>query len=999
MADSKAAPEIGAPGLSRSESTTLKGRLIVVTNRLPVKFGTTPGGRLDRTLRVSDGGLVSALNNLGDDYDMVWIGWVGMPVDNKEDLAWMNSELKVRRCVPVFLRPEVADDYYNGFCNNVLWPLLHYVPVPIEGIEKASKEWAGYAEANALFAKAVLSVYRPGDFVWVHDYHLMLLPTILRQARPGMRIGFFSHVPFPSSEVYRVLPCRRELLGGVLQSDLIGFQTHDYVRHFRNTAVRSLGAAATARGLRRMGHVAQLGAFPIGINPDRFLKCLETPACKALIRRFREMYRGQKVILGVDRLDYIKGIPLKIKAFDRFFADNPKWIGKAVLIQIAVPSRGKVSEYKKLKRATHELVGRVNGKYSELGSGSVPIHYLDKAIPFVQLCALYHIADSLIVTSVRDGMNLVSFEYVVCQRERHGVLILSEFAGAAQSLGAGCVRINPWDIPQTARAIKYALELGEDDRKRFHDYAFEHVRRCNTRQWARGFIRKLKAIEKRETRERERAEADASLVPAAVPPQLDRQEVIDAFFRAGRRLLIYGVHGTLANAVQLEGLPRQRFGYIKCTEKVKQDIDRVASDPYTTLVLLSSSPRETLERAYGSTSAWLAAENGYFLSVPDPRRRKRRWKVIQDRVDLSWRKKVYEVFQHYTERVPSSFICNHETSIEWHYHDADAEYAKPQAHDLVSHLRSGPLLNTNTEIIDADSIVRIQPLGVSKGVGAVKVIERVQRAHRQQFVKNVKRMQRRLLLQSKHGLSQLAKTPPPSRSIDFIMCVGKLTRKDEDIFRMLNSMSNSAELAGGGRSRTLSTTSGGSGRPRSPRVGAGPFPTTAAAAAAPTNPQRMPRVSRPLSAPPGSEGLVEWDSPADRERAEKASASVDPSNVRAHLGGASPSSVDGSPSVGGTAAAGGTTTLYSSTASIESALPSDAKRVRAGRIGPRASVLLQKSPKLVVFTATVGRRQSHARYHLPSVEDSVGLLGVLGNHLDKRRKAKVRLGLQRAQPE
>ncbi|GAB5364753.1 hypothetical protein AAMO2058_000997100, partial [Amorphochlora amoebiformis] len=718
-----------------------KQRLIVVTNRLPVSLNTDKKDKDKKSkpkLKISDGGLVSALKNLSHVYHMVWIGWVGSTVDDMAEREWVKSELVKQNCHPVFLPESIAEGYYNGFCNNVLWPLFHYIPVPIEGIRLASKQWGAYCEANALFGKTVMEVWKEGDVVWVHDYHLMLLPSILRSAQPKMTIGFFSHVPFPSSEIYRILPVRKEILEGVLSSTLVGFHTHDYVRHFVSTCVRALGTSAVEKGVRHRDRVTKIAAFPIGITPEKFLKCLETESVKARLQELKSLYRGQKMILGVDRLDYIKGLPLKLKAMERFFADNSEWVGKVVLLQIAVPSRGAVDEYKKLKRQTHEMVGRINGQFGSFETG-VPVHYLDKAVPFDQLCALYRFADALLVTSVRDGMNLVAYEYIVCQREKHGVLILSEFAGAAQSLGAGCVQVNPWNVNECAQAIKYALEMKDEEKERFHTYAFDHVMTHDTQTWAKEFLSSLMRNDEEEASEK----VTPRHKHLSIPVQLSITQVVKEFKAASQRLVIYGVHGTLSHTTRQEGILTGGYGYLQIAESVQKNVMTLAADPQTILVLISNSSRAMMAKAFGKTKAWLGAENGFFLSKPSEFYVEnqgeeqqgitivgsRRWEYTQENLDLSWKRNVMEVFEYFRERTPQSFIRNLETSVEWHYHDVpDKVFAKMQANELVGHLRSGPLLNTNTEINDTDSIVRIRHLGVSKGAGAVDIIEEIQMA-------------------------------------------------------------------------------------------------------------------------------------------------------------------------------------------------------------------------------------------------------------------------------
>lgn len=446
--------------------------------------------------------------------------------------------------------------YYNGYCNNVLWPLFHYVPLPFEArldeTTNVQSQWVAYQRANKLFANAVLSKYQDGDAVWCHDYHLLLLPSLLREQVPKargragarelnfpgaalsffcavpdltshratcsaaqllapscaaaeaplssplrpaniptlqMKVGWFLHTPFPSSEIYRTLPLREELLHSVLKADLVGFHTYDYARHFVSACTRILGLEGTPEGVGDSGSTTRVAAFPIGIDPERFLRALNTEAVKQHIAELRARFSGRKIMLGVDRLDMIKGIPQKLLGFEKFLEEHPEWRDRVLMVQIAVPTRVNVREYKRLTNQVHEIVGRINGRFGTLAS--VPIHHLDRSLPFEELCALYAITDVCIITSLRDGMNLVSYEYVACQSKNAGVLILSEFAGAAQSLGAGAILINPWNVKDVAAAIEDALTMSEKERRERHRQNFGHVFMHTAQAWADTFVSEL----------------------------------------------------------------------------------------------------------------------------------------------------------------------------------------------------------------------------------------------------------------------------------------------------------------------------------------------------------------------------------------------------------------------------------------------------------------------------------------------------------------------------
>ncbi|WWC67150.1 alpha,alpha-trehalose-phosphate synthase [UDP-forming] 1 [Kwoniella pini CBS 10737] len=546
-------------------------RLIVVSNRLPVTISKDGNGEYH--FKMSSGGLVSALSGCKKTMEFTWIGWPGKYIP-KEDRDHVNKRLlEEYNCFPVYLNDDLADKHYNGFSNSILWPLFHYHPGEMNF---DAAHWLAYREANMRFAEVVSNFCQSGDMVWVQDYHLMLLPMLLRsmisgesaqgemvrkelgrvkegvddevvkdvlgmqpgvaqaventdegvemlddveendeliqmkarrphfprglstfqkqeiaakeKGKDGIRIGFFLHTPFPSSEIYRVLPVRREILLGVLQCDLIGFHTYDYARHFLSSCTRILGLQTQPNGIEFEGRYAQVGTYPIGIEPMQFVEGLQQEKVQNRLKALETRFQGCKVIIGVDRLDYIKGIPQKLHALEVFLTQHPEWIGKVVLVQLAIPSRQDVEEYQNLRACVNELVGRINGRFGTVEF--MPIHYLHKSVPFEELTAMYALADACLITSTRDGMNLVAYEYISSQSKRHGSMVLSEFAGAAQSLN-GSILINPWDTQSTADAIHCALEMGPEQRKSNWEKLFNYVSKYTAEAWGTTFVNEL----------------------------------------------------------------------------------------------------------------------------------------------------------------------------------------------------------------------------------------------------------------------------------------------------------------------------------------------------------------------------------------------------------------------------------------------------------------------------------------------------------------------------
>ncbi|KAG5518142.1 hypothetical protein PMAC_003328 [Pneumocystis sp. 'macacae'] len=465
-------------------------RLLIVSNRLPITIKRK--NKKEYEFNMSSGGLVSALNGLKKSISFLWIGWPGVEIQESEREYVISKLHEEYNAIPVFMDNELADRHYNGFSNSILWPLFHYHPDEIKFDEPT---WDAYREANWTFSKLICSIVQDGDLIWVQDYHLMLLPAMLREKMSkkyqNVKIGFFLHTPFPSSEIYRILPVRNEILYGVLHCDLIGFHTYDYARHFLSSCSRILNLHTLPNGVEFNGKFVNIGAFPVGIDPDKFTEGLKQPKVIERIKVLEKKFQDVKIIVGVDRLDYIKGVPQKLHALEFFLTEHPEWIGKVVLVQVAVPSRQDVEEYQNLRAIVNELVGRINGKFGSIEF--MPIHFIHKSISFDELIALYAVSDICLVSSTRDGMNLVSYEYICTQQERHGVMILSEFAGAAQSLN-GSLIVNPWNVTELANAIYDAITMPEDLRKSNHEKLYRYVNKYTSSFWGQSFVNELKRI-------------------------------------------------------------------------------------------------------------------------------------------------------------------------------------------------------------------------------------------------------------------------------------------------------------------------------------------------------------------------------------------------------------------------------------------------------------------------------------------------------------------------
>ncbi|KAF9620637.1 hypothetical protein IFM89_013663 [Coptis chinensis] len=743
---------VRALGEDRNNNGRLsKQRLLVVANRLPVS--AVRRGEDSWSLEISAGGLVSALLGVKE-FEAKWIGWAGVNVPDEIGQRALSSALAEKRCIPVFLDEEIVHQYYNGYCNNILWPLFHYLGLPQEDrlatTRSFQSQFDAYKKANQMFADVVSQHYEEGDVVWCHDYHLMFLPKCLKEYNSKMKVGWFLHTPFPSSEIHRTLPSRSELLRSVLAADLVGFHTYDYARHFVSACTRILGLEGTPEGVEDQGKLTRVAAFPIGIDSDRFIRALELPRVQDHIKELKERFAGRKVMLGVDRLDMIKGIPQKILAFEKFLEENPSWQDKVVLLQIAVPTRTDVPEYQKLTSQVHEIVGRINGRFGTLTA--VPIHHLDRSLDFHALCALYAVTDVALVTSLRDGMNLVSYEFVACQDSKKGVLILSEFAGAAQSLGAGAILVNPWNITEVASSIGYALNMHAEEREKRHHHNFMHVTTHTAQDWAETFVSELNDTI-----------VEAQLRMRQVPPPLPVEVAVGRYLHSRNRLLILGFNSTLTEPVDTPG--RRGGDQIKEMElklhpDLKEPLKILCSDPRTTVVVVSGSDRTVLDDNFGEYNIWLAAENGMFL-----RPTKGEWMTtMPEHLNMDWVDSVkaakkrmlvtnfQHVFEYFTERTPRSHFELRETSLVWNYKYADVEFGRLQARDLLQHLWTGPISNAAVDVVQGSRSVEVRSVGVTKGAAVDRILGEIV-----------------------HSRSIIS-------PIDYVLCIGHFLGKDEDIF-------------------------------------------------------------------------------------------------------------------------------------------------------------------------------------------------------------------------
>ncbi|WP_434387338.1 bifunctional alpha,alpha-trehalose-phosphate synthase (UDP-forming)/trehalose-phosphatase [Melittangium boletus] len=661
-------------------------RLLLVSNRLPVTVKADKDGV---SVVRSAGGLATGLSGPHENSGGLWIGWPGdVSRLTQAQRTSVEEQLTQQRCVPLYLSASEVSRFYEGYSNQVLWPLCHYL---LERVPRQDRDWDIYRKVNERFADLTVQHYQPGDTIWVHDYQLMLVPALLRARLPQARIGFFHHIPFPSSEIFRTLPHRLELVRGLLGADLIGFHTNSYVRHFASTLVQLCGIEKVGDRIEQDGRQVRLGAFPMGIDAESFESQVQEPAVLEEVRMHREKSAGQRLVLGVDRLDYTKGIPRRLLAVQRLLEREPAWRGKLRLVQVAVPSRSTVADYAAYRERVDELVGRINSLYGSVHS--VPIHYLYRSLNARQLAALYRAADVMFVTPIRDGMNLVAKEFCAARPDDDGVLVLSEFAGAADEL-TDAVLVNPYDVDGMADALEAALEMPEEERRTRMRALRVRVKEYDVHWWVRSFLDTLQDT------------------PTA-PPRVEARGAEDALalMREAPALhLLLDYDGTL---VPFTARPEQASPDGELLELLK----RLTERPHTRVSIVSGRSREVLEAWVGALPMGLHAEHGLW-SRPAPGEP---WKMLED-VPTDWKHLVRPILDAFAARVPGALVEEKHASLAWHYRQVEPVLGTKLARELRMHLGEvfahGPL-----EVLPGDKVVEVRARGVNKGRVVGRVME------------------------------------------------------------------------------------------------------------------------------------------------------------------------------------------------------------------------------------------------------------------------------------
>lgn len=748
-------------------STSFAERKIIVANFLPLNCMKDEAGQWSFS-KDDDALLMQLKDGFTDGTDVIYVGSLKVQIDPSEQDHVAQKLLTEYRCIPTFLPSDLQQQFYHGFCKQQLWPLFHYMlPICLDKGELFDRSlFQAYVRANKIFADKVMeAINTDDDCVWVHDYHLMLLPTFLRKRLHRIKLGFFLHSPFPSSEIYRTLPVRDEILKSLLNADLIGFQTFDYARHFLSCCSRLLGLHYESKrgyiGIEYFGRTVSLKILSVGVHVGRLESILNSPATVSKVQEIEQRYKGKMLMLGVDDMDIFKGISLKLLGLELLLDRNPDLRGRVVLVQIVNPARSSGKDVEEAITEASCVAERINVKYGS--TDYKPVVLIDYSIPFSEKIAFYAASDCCIVNAVRDGMNLVPYEYTVCRQgnvemdKLRGVeknshhtstLIVSEFVGCSPSL-SGAFRVNPWSVDDVADALHHATDLTESEKRLRHEKHYRYVSTHHVAYWARSFIQDLeRACKDHYSRRCWAIGFGLNFRVIALSPgfrKLSLEHFVSSYNKATRRAIFLDYDGTLVPQSSINKVP---------SAEVISILNSLCDDSKNDVFIVSGRGQNSLDEWFNPCEKLgIAAEHGYFVRW----NKAAEWESNYSIPDREWKHIAEPVMQVYTETTDGSFIEAKESALVWHYLDADHDFGSCQAKELVDHLER-VLSNEPVGVKCGHFIVEVKPQGVSKGLAVDKLI---------------------------HTLINNGKAP------DFLMCVGN-DRSDEDMFESINSKASSS---------------------------------------------------------------------------------------------------------------------------------------------------------------------------------------------------------------
>ncbi len=664
-------------------------KTIIISNRLPIRI-ERHNGKLH--FLPSEGGLATGLGSVYKQKNNIWLGWPGFSPESKEEAVMIREKLAEENLVPIFLNDEEIQGYYEGFANEVLWPVFHYrLSYAVYNINN----WQTYKEVNQKFAAALEEQnVNQRDEIWIHDYQLMLLPELVRQNHDQIAIGYFQHIPFPPDEVLRGIPWRDELLEGLLGADLISFHTYNDTQHFLNACTHILGRSTTNNSLDINGRSVSVEAYPMGIDFQKFDTLARSPKIRLRAEEIRAYYKDKILILSIDRLDYSKGIIERLKAYESLLKTYPHLQEKVILYMLVVPSRDTVPQYKLLRDEIDRTVGHINAVY---GSNEwIPIAYFYNSFAIEELSALYVSAQICLVTSIRDGMNLVCKEYVASKVETNGVLVLSELAGAAKDL-LEAIHVNPNSIEQIRDGLKQAIEMPEHEQRSRMDENIDIVKKFNIRHWVKIFFTRL-----RETKIQQKHEMNRRIRPVV------KDAIKARYNETKRRLFFLDYDGTLV------GFEKDAS---KATppEPLYNLLRRLQDDPANQIVVISGRKQVTLQSWFNDMGIFLVAEHGAWTNFPNFK-----WTSKSDLSTL-WKIPVKRIMDKYANRTTGSSVEEKSYSLAWHYRKAQIGLGLQRAQELYDSLQY-LIKQHNLQILFGDKVIEVKNSELNKGTAAMEIV-------------------------------------------------------------------------------------------------------------------------------------------------------------------------------------------------------------------------------------------------------------------------------------
>ncbi|MEN2283772.1 bifunctional alpha,alpha-trehalose-phosphate synthase (UDP-forming)/trehalose-phosphatase [Algoriphagus sp. SE2] len=659
-------------------------KTIIVSNRLPISLRHR-NGKFE--FKPSAGGLATGLDSIYKSGENIWIGWPGNTVDDAEQRAEIILELHDLKMAPVFLTKNDVEQFYEGFSNETLWPAFHYFT---QYMVYNPEHWEAYVRVNQKFCEAIIKKADPDDTIWVHDYQLMLLPQMLREILPDATIAFFQHIPFPSYEIIRMIPWRKQILEGVCGADLIGFHTYDDMRHFLSAVGRITGMSGESGYIQAENRIINVDSFPMGIDYNKFAKQAKSRKTLNIVKDFRAKVGDQKLLLTIDRLDYSKGIPQRIQVFDQLLKQHKELRGKVSMIMVVVPSRDKVQSYKELKEEIDLLVGRINSEYSTLDW--VPVHYFYRSFPFEELSAFYSMSDIALVTPLRDGMNLVCKEFVASKTNQTGVLILSEMAGASKEL-QDAILVNPNDRQGVVDAIYEALSMNEEEQKARISAMQESLKKYDVFQWVKVFMDRIDHVKAKQ------AELTSKDVDAKV-----MNEIQTSFKKAKNPIFFLDYDGTLTG---FKSNPQDAVPDAELKGLVK-DLSGKAQ-----VVIISGRDKDTLGKWFKGQKIDMIAEHGVWVHRKD---QTEEWELYAE-VDDSWKDDIRSIMEYYVLRTPGAFIEEKHHSLVWHYRKVESGLGDLRMRELFSHLKY-MARGHNLQVLEGNMVLEIKRPDINKGRAA-----------------------------------------------------------------------------------------------------------------------------------------------------------------------------------------------------------------------------------------------------------------------------------------